>query len=250
MNAITSIIPNQGPEPSEFEAMEDYRGIRNNNPLNMERVGIQWNGRKARSEMTPLQRAETRFDVFRTPQYGIRAATLNFQTYRKRDGRDTVREIIEAWAPGHENDTEAYIAKVAGDMEVGDAEIIDTSDPSVLLSLLKAMIHHENGIQPYDDAIIMQGITMALGGAAVPVPDRSETRAKVDSLARGAAKIAAGVGIAVLVGMISQEEADTLTASAEVLLTPENKEAVLAIVSVLAGVYATVRSWVAPERKT
>lgn len=248
MNAITSIMPGAGVTPTEFEK-STKRGIRNNNPLNMERTGIQWNGRKAVSEMTAVQRAEPRFLVFRSPEYGIRAAAINFQTYRIRDGRDTIRKIISAWAPKVENETEAYIQAVAKEMEVGSDEVIDTSDAHVLLALIKAMIRRENGVQPYDDDLVMRGISMALSGVAAPVPDRSETKTKIDSLGRSAGKVAMGAGLVVLIGLINQEQADTLTASIEVLLTPENKEAVIAILGVAAGAYATVRSWFAPERK-
>src|SRR3546814_17442973 len=82
------------------------RVIRLNNPGNIEH-GAPWEG------LDPRNR-DPRFCGFVSPEYGIRAIVRVLITYydkrRARDGSriDTVREIVERWAPAGENNTEAY----------------------------------------------------------------------------------------------------------------------------------------------
>ena len=78
------------------------KGIRLCNPLNIERSSAKWYGLVAQSR-------EPRFCEFHTLEYGWRAAIINIAvTYRKR-GWNTIRSIIEHWAPYPENDTAGYI---------------------------------------------------------------------------------------------------------------------------------------------
>lgn len=136
------------------------RGVRNNNPGNIDR-GQPWQGLAKPHEMTPEQRAEKRFAVFRSPEWGIRAIVRILQTYREKYGLASVEGIINRWAPPVENDTGAYMARVAKDMGVGPTATLDTTDAAILLPLVKAIIAHENGGNPYDDATILKGITLA-----------------------------------------------------------------------------------------
>src|SRR3546814_18603564 len=101
------------------------RVIRLNNPGNIEH-GAPWEG------LDPRNR-DPRFCGFVSPEYGIRAIVRVLITYydkrRARDGSriDTVREIVERWAPAGENNTEAYAKHVASlinadpDMKIGRA---------------------------------------------------------------------------------------------------------------------------------
>ncbi len=79
------------------------------------------------------------------------------QSYRRR-GLNTVREIISAWAPTVENDTAAYIESVCGRVGVGPDDPVEPTNPE----LIKAIIRHENGQQPYSDNTISDGIKLAL----------------------------------------------------------------------------------------
>lgn len=54
------------------------------------------------------------FCVFLNDAYGFRAAFINLCSYLKQ-GHDTIEEIINRWAPPHENKTEAYINFVTED---------------------------------------------------------------------------------------------------------------------------------------
>lgn len=140
------------------------RGIRNNNPGNIRWSNDQWKG------LIPKDQANDKsFCVFRTPEYGIRAMTRILRRYTQYPGIpnvgkpniDTVREIISRWAPPNENNTEAYIQSVAKSVGVAANSPIDVFDNAIMLKLLKAIIAHENGQQPYSDAQILAGINLA-----------------------------------------------------------------------------------------
>ena len=143
--------------------MSTPRGIRNNNPGNI-RWGDNWQG------LVPQgQRSDKDFCQFTESKWGIRALVKVLLNYRKRPGMpgvgasgiDTVREIISRWAPPNENDTEAYIQSVAKACGVQPNAAIDLTDKQLMLKMVKAIITHENGVQPYTDAILLTGIGLA-----------------------------------------------------------------------------------------
>ncbi|WP_312395778.1 structural protein [Stutzerimonas kunmingensis] len=143
------------------------RGIRNYNPGNIERNGTRWQG-------MAVAQADSRFIVFSHPVWGIRAIARTLITYqdarRARDGSriDSVREIIERWAPAHENDTDAYAKQVAKALGIGpDDETVDVYDFATMRALVQAIVRHENGPGPlpggnwYGDALIAEGLALA-----------------------------------------------------------------------------------------
>ncbi len=129
------------------------RGIRNNNPLNIrenETSNDQWEGERVLD-------TDPDFEEFISPVYGIRAAVRVLKSYRRR-GVVTLGDIITTWAPMTENDTASYIESVAQQTGLKPwATVTDIHYPA----LLKAMIKHENGIQPYSDELIKTGVSMA-----------------------------------------------------------------------------------------
>lgn len=127
------------------------RGIRNNNPGNIEK-GAPWQG------LAADQSGDDRFAVFASPVFGIRALARVLGTYRERHGLSTIRGIISRWAPANENNTEAYIQAVANETRLPDALVLREAD---YLPVIKAIIRHENGVQPYPDSIIREGIERA-----------------------------------------------------------------------------------------
>lgn len=129
-------------------------GIRSNNPGNLRPSAKKWDG-----ERTPDPRG---YCVFDTPENGIRAMAKNLIAYKLRHNLQTVERIIARWAPGTENDTEAYIVHVCKMTGFGRAARVDVEDEAVLEALVRAIIQHENGEQPYDDATIAVGIMRAL----------------------------------------------------------------------------------------
>ncbi|YCH23174.1 structural protein P5 [Pseudomonas sp. D1-3] len=147
--------------------MTTSRGIRNNNPGNIDyNPRNKWNGQIGLEVGVP----RPRFARFDEPENGIRALGKLLLNYRGKDGMpgvggegiDTVRETINRWAPGHENDTEAYIASVSKALHVKPDDIIDVCQPDTLRTFVVSIIKHENGAQPYKPEVIEEGIRRAL----------------------------------------------------------------------------------------
>jgi hypothetical protein len=135
------------------------RGIRNNNPGNIDRTDIQWQG------MAPDQSSDPRFIVFIAPVWGLRAIARTLLTY-SRDNVDTVRGAISRWAPPSENNTLAYVNAVSRAAGVAPDDKIDMTNPGTLMLLVKAIVAQENGQQPYPISLIAQAVTMALSPSA------------------------------------------------------------------------------------
>lgn len=129
------------------------RGIRNNNPGNI-RKGEKWKGLSE-------HQTDSSFCIFVSPEYGIRALVKILLTYYKKYKLNTVKKIISRYAPPSENETESYIKSVANQLGVASDEEIDLSSVAVLAVLLRAIIRHENGEQPYSDEQILKGIHLA-----------------------------------------------------------------------------------------
>ncbi len=150
--------------------MSTPRGLRNFNPGNIEHTtAYDWRG-----EVYPPEEidglVETRFCQFKDHVHGIRALAKILITYcRKRraaDGSaiDTVQEVIERWAPPSENDSDAYARYVRSVLEVNKGTIIDIDSLEVLAGLVRAITQYENGVMPYSDDTIQEGVVLALGG--------------------------------------------------------------------------------------
>jgi len=131
------------------------RGIRNKNPGNI-KLGTNWDG-LADEQSDPV------FCVFKEAVWGIRALMRILLTYRFTHNRKNIDSIIKRWAPPSENDTDAYIVFVSKKMGIEPMEIIDNSIEAYL-PLVKAIIQMENGMQPYDDELIVEGMYKAWEG--------------------------------------------------------------------------------------
>ena len=53
--------------------------------------------------------------------------------------------MISRWAPGHENDTAAYIRAVCRDLQVPDSYVPDVDDRDTMCALAAAISRVENG---------------------------------------------------------------------------------------------------------
>ena len=172
------------------------RGVRNNNPLN-----IEWTGRdKWQGIANPPH--DGRFCVFIEAPYGIRAAAKNLQTYSEQKDLHTVREIITEWCPPEKskndpngNDTEAYIAEVCDITGYHSNTVINAFDYDQVSALLKAMATVEcNGLPDYPSETWEKGLRMA-GVVQVKAPVKQRTNTGVAINATGAtALIIATIG--------------------------------------------------------
>ncbi len=127
------------------------RGIKNNNPGNIWRTDIDWLGE--------LEGGDPNFETFDTPEHGIRALGKVLQSYQRKYRIRTVRACINRYAPSATNDTVAYIEDVCQRTGFTPGQRINFQDSTTLQAMVKAIIWHENGQQPYADAVI----THALG---------------------------------------------------------------------------------------
>lgn len=125
------------------------RGIRNNNPGNIE----------DNTKFMGMVGSDGRFAIYETPFYGIRAIGRQLKLYRDRDGINTIAGIISRWAPDTENDTANYIRFVSERAAVPEFAPLAPSDyPNVIA----AMIQLENGQQPYDLALLQNAVSAGL----------------------------------------------------------------------------------------
>ncbi|OPB17335.1 structural protein P5 [Pseudomonas fluorescens] len=147
--------------------MTTPRGVRNNNPGN-----IDYNPRNAWQGQLGLEVGvpSPRFARFDTPENGIRALGKLLINYRGKDGMpgvggpgiDTVRETITRWAPGNENNTEAYIAAVARRLGVNANDVIDVRKMATLRVMVTSIISHECAGFAYPEAVLAEGLRRAL----------------------------------------------------------------------------------------
>jgi len=133
--------------------MMSIRGLRNNNPMNL-RTGNNWDGEHE-------TKTDPAFEVFKSPEWGIRAGgklLLNYQTHY---ALGSVMEIISRFAPPNENNTTAYISSVSKALNIAPDMRFRVAE--VLPELVAAIIKHENGINPYSDKLIKNGLALIEG---------------------------------------------------------------------------------------
>ncbi|KJX24921.1 hypothetical protein GUK76_03145 [Enterobacter hormaechei] len=152
---------------SEGGSGDSARGIRNNNPGNLEFSKTNpWVGQTG---------DDGRFAKFETPEHGIRALGRNLLSYQ-RQGIDTVSDIINRWAPPSDNNnTDAYIKAVCAQLGVTPDQQLDASNPDTLKALCAAIIQHENGSQPYSDQQLSTGVSAAIGLSQLPTSTKRYT---------------------------------------------------------------------------
>jgi len=130
------------------------RGIRNNNPGNLNFAGQTG----ASKETGP----SGRFAVFGSMQEGVAALVKQIGLYVKR-GKNTIRQIIETYAPAFENDTGAYISAVSRALGIGPDDPLDVDNIQQIGSLVRAIATHENGKGYLSEADISGGFKLARG---------------------------------------------------------------------------------------
>ncbi|EHQ9038156.1 lytic transglycosylase domain-containing protein [Escherichia coli] len=113
------------------------RGIRNNNPGNLNFAGQ----KGATLESGP----NARFASFPTMLEGIAALDRQVMLYLKR-GKNTIDQIIDIYAPSSdENNTSSYKSYLSQYTGLGVKEKIDGSNFEIMRKLIQGIINHENG---------------------------------------------------------------------------------------------------------
>ena len=125
-------------------------GIRLNNPGCVFKSATKWRG-----EVDSPHPDLCQFD---TPDHGIRAVGIILRTYQKKYKIRTIRQAITRYAPPATNNTTAYIADVCERTKIGADAIIDFNDVGILARVVKGIIQHENGYQPYPEQLITNAL--------------------------------------------------------------------------------------------
>ncbi len=119
-------------------SQNESRGLRNRNPGNIRRSTTLFKGEEPQS-------SDAEFKQFRSMAWGYRAMFVILNTYNSKYGLDTIRSMIERWAPPIENHTDIYIDAVSRRAMLDADTPIDTRQREVMIPLVAAMSHVENG---------------------------------------------------------------------------------------------------------
>lgn len=132
------------------------RGLRNRNPGNIRGSQFRWLGEVGRDK--------DGFVVFATDELGLRALARLLINYNLLHHLCTVDGIIGRWAPAVENDTRAYVNAVAREMGVQPRDQLDMMNRRTVADLTRAIVRHENGLQPYTPGVIATAVDLAFAG--------------------------------------------------------------------------------------
>lgn len=173
--AVREAIADMRPADAPVLPLSGSRGVRNNNPGNIQKSATPWSGK--------VDGTDARFETFDTPESGIRALAKNLLSYQDKHGLNTIQDIVTRWAPASENNTAAYVAAVAKDTKLDPTQPLNLRDGDTLKRITAAVIKHENGGNPYSDSVVQAGIGKALG--SVPVENagavvRSQLASRAD----------------------------------------------------------------------
>lgn len=122
------------------------RGLRNCNPGNIRRSRVRYRG-----EVIPSRDVE--FKEFATMAYGYRAMFVLLDTYRRRYGLITIRQMLSRYAPPEENFTESYIRIVSQRTGIDADRRVNTRLASDMIPIVRAMSEVENGVAAVIDDV-------------------------------------------------------------------------------------------------
>ena len=170
------------------------RGIRNNNAGNVEySPANKWLGLADNP-------SDGRYCRFNHPRYGIRAFVLLLLKYQTEYRLKTISAMLNRYAPRQDNNaTDAYIEYVAKAAGVTGKTPVSIRDFRTAKAIVTAIIEFENGMQPYPEALIVEGIA-----AAGLTTDAETTVGNVKPVIKSTEQIAAGgaaVGTGGLAGL-------------------------------------------------
>lgn len=153
------------------------RGIRNNNPGNLNFVGQEGATREGGEG--------GRFAVFESMQHGVAALYKQLQLYFKR-GINTLSSIVKTYAPASDNNNvDAYISALTKATGKGANEVLNSGDTATMARLMKGIVDHENGKGYISSSDIMGGIQLGAGSSAsrnMPAAAGSQTNINIGKI--------------------------------------------------------------------
>lgn len=140
-NNTTTTMSTNSTTQAQFSDMSLPRGYRNNNPLNIRKNAANaWKGKV-------VPGSDSAFEQFISMAYGYRAGLYLLRKYISQ-GNNTIRKIINKWAPPSENNTSSYVNNVANRTGISADAVIACSDREKLCKIAYAMAWSENGRPP------------------------------------------------------------------------------------------------------
>lgn len=153
------------------------RGIRNNNPGNLNFAG--------QSGATKEGGEGGRFAVFESMEHGVAALYRQLQLYFKR-GVNTLSSIVKTYAPASDgNNVDAYVSALSKTTGKGANETIDAGDTTTIARLMKGIVDHENGKGYISSSDIMGGIQLGASSSAArnaPAQSGSQTNINISKI--------------------------------------------------------------------
>ena len=171
------------------------RGVRNNNPGNVEHSpSNKWLGLADNP-------SDGRYCRFVHPRYGIRAFVLLLLKYQTEYRLKTISAMLNRYAPRQDNNaTDAYIEHVAKAAGVTGKTPISIRDFRTAKAIVTAIIEFENGMQPYPESLIVEGIA-----AAGVTTDTETTVGNVKPVIKSTEQLAVGSAVVGTGGMAGLE---------------------------------------------
>ena len=115
------------------------RGLTNCNPGNIRQSKTRYKGERYPSR-------DSEFKEFESMAYGYRAMFVLLDTYSRRYGLCTIRQMLNRYAPPSENFTEGYIRFVSEKTGIAPDEIVNSRAARDMVPIVAAMSQIENGI--------------------------------------------------------------------------------------------------------
>lgn len=162
-------------------------GQRINNPYNIRQYDQGFLGESGE---------DSGFVSFEDPMYGVRAADRVLTTYGTKRGINTIRGLINRFAPPSENDTRNYVNYISGELGIDPDAEVDLSDPEMRARILSPMAMMESRSE-YSPGQITEMIEMAnaprqelrplvpdvqLPEMNIPMPQQRETRVTTEEV--------------------------------------------------------------------
>ena len=114
------------------------RGLTNCNPGNIRQSKTRYKGERRPSR-------DSEFKEFESMAYGYRAMFVLLDTYSRRYGLCTIRQMLNRYAPPKENFTEGYIRFVSAKTGIAPDEIVNSRAARDMVPIVAAMSQIENG---------------------------------------------------------------------------------------------------------
>lgn len=122
------------------------RGIKNRNPGNIRQSKIRYDGER-------LPSRDSEFKEFESMAYGYRAMFVLLDTYSRRYGLCTIRQMLNRYAPPSENFTEGYIRFVSEMTGIAPDELLNSRAARDMVPVVAAMSQIENGVPAVMDDV-------------------------------------------------------------------------------------------------